>query len=330
MSDETERSTSPEYTDWCGTMRGHNALLDTTPDYAENRALIEETASAYERAHESGERRTAREGVIDIPVVVHVVHSTDEQNISDAQIRSQIDVLNRDFRKQNLDVGNVPQAWRNIVADARIGFHLAGTDPLGQPTNGITRTRTSVASFDAPDPNSPDPEKRTDNKVKFAQSGGQNAWPADAYLNIWVCQLTRGLLGYAQFPGGPAATDGVVITHTGFGTNGTATAPFNGGRTTTHEIGHWLNLRHIWGDKRGCAGDDFVADTPNQEGPNFGTPAFPHVTCNNAPNGDMFMNFMDYTDDVAMFMFSAGQVARMESTFENARRTFATRQLVMA
>jgi hypothetical protein len=310
-------------------MRSHNALLDTKPDYAANRALVEETASAYELAYESGERRTAREGVIDIPVVVHVVHNTDAQNISEAQIRSQIDVLNRDFGKKNPDVSKVPQVWGNIVGDARISFHLATTDPLGTSTSGITRTRTSVTSFAAPDPNSPDPDRRTDNKVKFTQAGGQDAWPANTYLNIWVCQLERGLLGYAQFPGGPAATDGVVITHAGFGTNGTAQAPFNGGRTTTHEIGHWLNLRHIWGDERNCAGDDLVADTPKQEGPNFQKPAFPHVTCNNGPNGDMFMNYMDYTDDEAMFMFTAGQVARMDATFENARKSFAVRQAVL-
>ncbi|GAP46200.1 zinc metalloprotease [Streptomyces azureus] len=328
MSDESSlRSASPEYIDWCATMRNHRQLLDTKPDYAENCVLLEEAASAYE----SGERRVAREeGVIDVPVVVHVVHNTDEQNISDAQIRSQIAVLNDDFGKKNPDISKVPTVWQSVAGDARIRFHLATADPLGRPTTGITRTRTSVTSFAAPDPNSPDPEKRKDNKVKFSQSGGQDAWPANAYLNIWVCQLTRGLLGYAQFPGGPASTDGVVVTHTGFGTNGTAARPFNGGRTTTHEVGHWLNLRHIWGEQRGCAGDDLVADTPNQEGPNIESPAFPHVTCSNGPNGDMFMNYMDYTDDAAMFMFTEGQVARMHSTFQNARKSFAARQAVLA
>ena len=129
-----------------------------------------------------------------------------------------------------------------------------------------------------------------------------------------MCQLGGGLLGYAQFPGGPAATDGVVILHTAFGTTGTAAAPFNLGRTATHEIGHWLNLRHIWGDDgNGCTGDDFVADTPNAAGPNTGMPAFPHVTCGNGPNGDLFMNYMDYTDDAGMFMFTNGQVTRMQA-----------------
>jgi hypothetical protein len=138
-------------------------------------------------------------------------------------------------------------------------------------------------------------------------------------LNIWVCTLGGGLLGYAQFPGGPLATDGVVILNTAFGTSGTATAPFNRGRSATHEIGHWLNLRHIWGDTEHCEGTDFVTDTPNAKQPNFGKPTFPHVSCSNGPNGDMFMNYMDYTDDDSMFMFTAGQVTRMSATLDGPR-----------
>ncbi|MEV0695575.1 zinc metalloprotease [Streptomyces sp. NPDC050388] len=298
------RVTFPDYSRWCGAMEVHRRLLDQNPEYAGNRALVEDTAAEYE----AGKSMTAREGVTSIPVVVHVVHNTPQQDISDAQITSQIDVLNQDFRKKNPDVTDVPPVWKSIAADARIEFHLATTDPLGQPTNGITRTPTLLRDFD------------TDDTVKFSLGGGQDAWPANTYLNIWVCQLRSGLLGYAQFPGGAAATDGVVITHTGFGTTGTATAPFNGGRTATHEIGHWLNLRHIWGDDGdGCTGSDFVADTPNQAGPNMGVPGFPKTSCSNAPNGDMFMNYMDYTDDAAMFMFTKGQVARMDAILDNAR-----------
>ncbi|HKG22285.1 MAG TPA: zinc metalloprotease, partial [Blastocatellia bacterium] len=148
---------------------------------------------------------------------------------------------------------------------------------------------------------------------------GKAPWPTDRYLNLWVCNLGGGLLGYAQFPGGPAETDGVVITHRGFGTNGTAQAPFNLGRTATHEVGHFLNLRHIWGDTEDCSGTDFVADTPNAAGPNFAKPIFPKVSCRNGPNGDMFMNYMDYTDDDSMFMFTAQQVARMHATLEGFR-----------
>ncbi|MEU1256465.1 zinc metalloprotease [Streptomyces chartreusis] len=306
------RATSADYSRWCGAMEVHRRLLTVNPEYAGNRAVIENTAFSYETQR----REAARQGVIDVPVVVHVVHNTPEQNIDDAQINSQIDVLNQDFRAGNADVNQVPPVWRDLVADARLQFHLARTDPLGRTTDGITRTQTSVTAWD------------TDDLVKFSLSGGRDAWPADVYLNVWVCRLRGGLLGYAQFPGGAASTDGVVITHSAFGTRGTASAPFDGGRTAVHEIGHWLNLRHIWGDDdEGCSGSDFVADTPNQAGPNLGSPTFPTATCGNAPNGDMFMNYMDYTDDAAMFMFTKGQAARMDATLDNARLTL-TRQAV--
>src|SRR5205085_7351896 len=140
--------------------------------------------------------------------------------------------------------------------------------------------------------------------VKYTANGGHDAWNRDQYLNIWVCDLS-GKIGYAQFPGGPAATDGVVIDYQAFGTLGTASIPFHLGRTATHEIGHWLNLRHIWGDAN--CGDDLVADTPTQQTDNGGCPSFPHVTCSNGPNGDMFMNYMDYVNDNCMNMFTAGQ-----------------------
>ncbi|HEY9611633.1 zinc metalloprotease [Allocoleopsis sp.] len=293
----------------CGTMSVHYRLLTTDLTYARNRREIENRTLEYARRGFDA----ARSGITVIPVVVHVVYNTPEQNVSEEQIRSQIDVLNRDFRKQNSDIASIPAAFQPLAADARIEFVLATTDPNGNPTNGITRTATTATGF------------ADDDRVKSAATGGANPWPSDRYLNIWVCQMSGGLLGYAQFPGGPAATDGVVITHTGFGTIGTAAAPFNLGRTTTHEIGHWLNLRHIWGDDgNGCNGSDFVNDTPNQAGPNFGKPSFPRVTCSNGPNGDLFMNYMDYTDDAAMFMFTAGQVVRMQAVLDNERASIGT------
>ena len=287
----------------CGTMLVHERLLRTDPSYLSARVASEN------RAWEAATFRIAgRTGITVIPVVVHVVYRTNTQNIADTQIQSQIEVLNRDFRKTNPDAASTPAAFSALVADARIEFELATTDPQGNPTTGITRTQTNVASFGS------------DDGVKSAGSGGVDAWPADRYLNIWVCELGGGLLGYAQFPGGPAATDGVVILHSGFGTNGTAAAPFNLGRTATHEIGHWVNLRHIWGDDgSGCSGDDFVTDTPNQAGSNTGMPSFPRVSCNNGPNGDLFMNYMDYTDDAGMFMFTHGQVTRMQATLDGDR-----------
>lgn len=288
----------------CGAQEEHRRLLNDDPAYAARRAEIETMAWMYRTGD-----RLARAGVTRVPVVVHVVWNTQAQNISEAQVQSQIDVLNRDYRKTNPDVANVPAVWQNVAADSQIEFFLATTDPNGHATTGITRTQTQTASF-----------PQSGNPVKSAATGGADPWPADRYLNVWVCQLGDGLLGYAQFPGGPANTDGVVILHSAFGTNGTAAAPFNLGRSATHEIGHWLNLFHIWGDDgTGCNGTDEVDDTPNAAGPNFGCPAFASVTCGNGPNGDMFMNYMDYTDDACMFMFTAGQVTRMRATLDGPR-----------
>jgi hypothetical protein len=243
----------------CGTMQVHERLLRTVPGYREARNASE--THAWRSALLPGV--IARTGYTKIPVVVHVVYETNDQNISDEQVKSQIDVLNADYRQKNADSGLVPSVFQLVMADARIEFSLATTDPGGNPTNGITRTQTTTNSFS------------DDDAVKSAATGGADAWPDDSYLNIWVCNLGGGLLGYAQFPGGPAATDGVVILHSAFGTVGTATAPFHLGRTATHEIGHWLNLRHIFGDDGGgCWGDDFVSDTPNQGGPRI--LALPH------------------------------------------------------
>jgi len=293
----------------CGTMPVHERLLRSDPEYRRLRIVSENHHIEFRLRR----GMLARTGITRIPVVVHVVHKTAAQDISDAQVKSQIDVLNRDFRKTNGDLNKIPAPFKALAADARIEFVLADKDPSGNPSTGITRHSTTAASFS------------DDDKVKHAASGGADAWPRDKYLNLWVCQLGGGLLGYAQFPGGNAATDGVVITHTAFGTVGTAAAPFNLGRTATHEIGHWLNLRHIWGDDGGgCNGDDFVVDTPNQADHNFGKPAFPHLSCSNGPNGDMFMDYMDYTDDDSMFMFTAGQVERMQACLDGDRTGLGT------
>lgn len=214
---------------------------------------------------------------------------------------------------RNSDIGSVPEPFRTFCSDSYVEFKLACKDPRGKPTNGITRTKTDVNSFD------------TDDTVKYSSKGGTNAWPSDKYLNMWVCKLGGGILGYAQFPGGPNETDGVVITYTAFGNMGTAASPFNLGRTATHEVGHWLNLYHIWGDdswlpeSEKCNGSDNVDDTPNQKEENYGRPTFPHISCNNGPNGDMFVNYMDYTDDGSMYMFTKGQVSRIEATLNGPR-----------
>ncbi len=248
-------------------------------------------------------------GVITIPVVVHVVYNNSTENISDAQIQSQIAVLNADFRRLNADASSTPSVFLPVAADSEIEFCLATVDPNGNPTTGITRTATSVTAFST-----------TSNNVKFNSTGGKDAWPAGSYMNMWVCDISGSILGYAQFPGGNAATDGVVIDYAYFGTIGTATAPFNLGRTATHEVGHWLNLRHIWGDG-GCSVDDFVSDTPVAGAPNYtGSPCtFPGPNSCNSGAGDqpdMFQNYMDYSDDACMNLYTQGQKTRMRALFD--------------
>jgi len=274
-------------------MAAHMLLLERFPQFRANLMRLERATSKRREARFD----LAAAPVVVIDTVVHVVHSRAAENISDAQIESQIAVLNADFRGANPDMKKVPAPWAGLASDARISFRLAD----------VTRTATKVAGFS------------TDDGVKSAAGGGIAPLDTATHLNLWVCPLSGGLLGYAQFPGGPPATDGVVINTLAFGTTGTAQAPFDLGRTATHEVGHYLNLRHIWGDTPDCSGGDGVADTPNCEGPNYGTPAWPTITCNNGPNGDMFMNYMDYVDDAAMFMFTAQQVLRMRTALETAR-----------
>ena len=281
----------------CGAMAAHMLLLEKHPAFRARQFRLEQ---------DTQKQRTVALDVAKFPlarikVVVNVVFRTATQNISDAQIESQIKVLNQDFRRTNADRSKTPTAFKGLVSDARVEFAL----------HKVTRTQTTRASFGI------------DDGVKKASAGGVAPLDPRKFLNLWVCALSGGLLGYAQFPGGPTATDGVVINYRAFGTSGTAAAPFNKGRTATHEVGHFLNLRHIWGDTEDCSGSDLVADTPNAAGPNFGAPKFPKVSCNNGPNGDMFMNYMDYVDDAAMFMFTQAQAARINATLAGPRKKIA-------
>ena len=278
----------------CGAMAAHMLLLEKHPNFRARQFKLEQDTQRQRAV----ERAVTVFPIARIRVVVHVVYRLASQNISDAQIQSQLKVLNQDFRAANTDRNKTPAAWKGLVSDPRIEFVL----------HRVTRTQTTRASFGI------------DDGVKKSSGGGVPPLDPRKFLNIWVCALSGGLLGYAQFPGGPTATDGVVINYRAFGTSGTAQAPFNKGRTATHEVGHFLNLRHIWGDTEDCSGSDLVADTPNAAGPNFGAPNFPKVSCNNGPNGDMFMNYMDYVDDVAMFMFTTQQVLRMRTALAGPRR----------
>ncbi len=281
----------------CGAMEqlAHQIALD--PDFKARRERIEAQTFDYVRRTPSVSARS----VITIPVVVHVLYNSTRDNISDAQILSQIDALNRDFRKLNAESGSIPAAFQSVAADANIEFCLAKRQPNGLPTSGIERLASSNTSWQAND------------NMKRAQAGGLDAWDASRYLNIWVCALGGGALGYGTFPGAPLSIDGVVIDYRYFGTYNTR-APFHLGRTATHEVGHWLNLFHIWGDAN--CGDDHCDDTPTHHGANYGCPTYPYIQTNcNGSNTEMTMNFMDYTNDACMYMFTNGQKARMLSLF---------------
>ncbi len=230
-------------------------------------------------------------GKVVIPVVVNVLYKTTAENISDAQIQSQIDVLNKDFTATNPDFSNTPSEFAGVAANVGITFELV-------KINRKSTTKTSWGTRDA---------------MKKTKQGGLDPTSPSNTLNLWACTIGGGILGYAQFPGGSAATDGVVIDSKYFGLTGTASYPYNLGRTASHEVGHWMNLRHIWGDA--SCGNDLVADTPVHKTSNFGVPTYPYAsTCLPAHN-EMTMNYMDYTDDRGMFMFTNGQKARMTALF---------------
>ncbi|MCC7245036.1 MAG: zinc metalloprotease [Saprospiraceae bacterium] len=230
--------------------------------------------------------------LVTIPVVFNVLYKTAAQNISAAQIQSQINVLNADYGATNGDYNNTPALFQGVRSgDIGIAFTL----------QNVVRKSTTKTSW------------TTNDAMKKSAQGGINPTDPANVLNIWVCNMGGGILGYAQFPGGPLATDGVVLDDNATGNTGTAAAPYGLGRTATHEVGHWLNLRHIWGDA--TCGSDLVSDTPTHNTSNGGCPAYPHYsTCSGTPV-EMTMNYMDYTYDACMYMFTQGQKTRMQAVF---------------
>jgi hypothetical protein len=242
-------------------------------------------------------------GKIQIPVVVNVLYRTAAENISLTQIQSQINVLNADFNAANSDYNLVPTLFSGVKSNVGISFVL----------DQVIRKSTTKTSWGTRD------------NMKKSTKGGLNPTSPTTKLNLWVCTIGGGILGYAQFPGGSSATDGVVIDplYVGVTSNSGSSYPYNLGRTATHEVGHWLNLRHIWGDA--TCGNDLVADTPSHNAANYGVPTYPHYsTCSGTPV-EMTMNYMDYTDDRGMYMFTTGQKARMDAIFVSggARNSFA-------
>jgi len=293
---------------FCGTADYLNELKKNNSTITKNQELLESRIQQFIADNSNGGQRM----VYRIPVVVHVVYNNSDENISDAQVQSQIDVLNEDYRKLNTDANLTPSIYQSLAADCEIEFCLATRTIDNLPTNGITRTQSSAASFGL------------GNAVKQEATGGKAAWNSTRYLNIWVCDLTDPILGFATLPGTASVPfDGVVIDYKAFGRVGNLSATYNKGRTCTHEVGHWFNLVHNWGDDENsgdnCAGTDNVNDTPNQAGPRYGCPTFPLATCGNS--GDMSMNYMDYTNDACMYMFTTGQKNRMIAAINSSRST---------
>jgi len=312
----------------------HEAMLaqeEKTPGYL---AGVNEV---FDRAKLIGSQDRA--DVLTIPVVVHIVFNTAAENLPDSVIYNQIATLNADYRRLNADADNVRDTFNTIVGDTFIEFQLAAFDPDGNPTNGITRTNTDVTSFFSL-------ALSPAEGVKSAAEGGIDPWDQSRYLNIWVCDMslfgTVFLLGYATPPDGlphwPEGSvdglgDGVVIQYEAFGSNNPNPLVAGGGtidvrgRTATHEVGHYLGLRHIWGDGD-CAEQDGVDDTPNAIDQS-GSCDLEANTCVDAILGlgdlpDMVENYMDYSPETCQNSFTLGQVALMRGVLEVERFDLVT------
>lgn len=290
----------------CGIMEYTQWQISQDPGLGERLKNVEKELQ-QSLAIQKMAKMQSNDTVYTIPVVVHVVWRTNAENISDEQILSQIKILNDDFGRSNADTLNTPAIWQKVGTKLPFRFQLAKVDPQGQPTSGIVRVKTHVSSFSTTD------------AAKRSTKGGDDAWDVSRYLNIWVCNLGSNLLGYGEFPSGiKSNTYGLICNYNAFGNMGAARYPYNQGRTATHEIGHCFNLFHIWGDDNGaCTGTDYVDDTPNQGDQNYGCNKFPKMDkCAPDSNGVMFMNYMDYSDDACLNMFTKGQADRMVTTMK--------------
>ena len=318
----------------CGTVEAVNWRNAHAPGYSE---AVDAT---YEQVKHLITEKAASEPtpVYQIPVVVHIVYNTPEENISSDQVYTQIARLNRDYRRLNEDTADTRAEFKPIAADAGIEFYLAGVDPDGNPTGGITRTQTDRTEF------TPDFFGGGLDDVKQSTLGGVDSWDTDKYLNIWVCDLLGDnaffqVLGFAyppatapNWPANSSASDpayeGVVVHYQVFGDDSPlATGQLSvadKGRTAVHEVGHFLGLRHIWGDALfgdGCTEDDGLEDTPNASANAGQTCNFSNNTCTDSPVDfpDMIENYMDYAEERCMNMFTQNQVDIMRSMLETAR-----------
>lgn len=294
----------------CSTTEYLEHKFEAHPELKEQRAQVKQELQSL---MESNKFRTNADGDLVIPVVIHIVYNSNGQNLPDSRITSQMQTLNDDYNMLNDDLDEVPAEFQSVIANIGIEFCLAKTDPNGNATNGVIRKETSVDGFSI-----------GADDIKHDSQGGSNAWDTDRYLNIWVGDISSGLLGYATPPGAASpGEDGVVIDWTNFGT--TSSSQYNRGRTATHEVGHYFNLEHIWGDGP-CFADDEVDDTPAQGTEYYNKPDYPQTTCNSS---DMFMNYMDYVDDEAMHMFTLGQKVRMLAALNGARSSLLNNNLAL-
>jgi len=295
--------------DRCGTMQNLEIKWQANPQLKQqfetertrfNTALREGMYRLSAIQQQQNGNRTA----LVVPVVFHIV-LTNPAIVTDAQIQAQLDTLNRDYAGLNGDSVVIPSYFKSLFGKSAIQFCLAQQTPAGEPANGIDRVTTTKASF-----------SNTDDGVKHSASGGVDIWDPSSYYNVWICVLSNGILGYGTFPGtGNANEQGVAMDYRSL--PGGSLTQFNGGKTLTHETGHYFNLYHIWGDDNGaCTGTDFVDDTPNQG--NSSSTCISGIktdNCTTSGNGIMYQNYMDYTYDNCLVMFTAQQVTRMESAF---------------
>jgi len=255
-------------------------------------AAIQQAESFIQRVIASPSTSRLENGIIKIPVVIHNLYHTSDQKITNEQAIAQLDLLNKAFRRKNADTVKTPAVFKPVAADCEIEFHLATADPMRRSTTGIVRKYTPVTTW------------VMDDKMKSSATMGDDPWDSRLYLNIWVCQMDR-FAGFSTVPGSDAKLDGIVLGLAAFG--GTQ-------KTIIHEAGHWMGLKHIWGDE--YCGDDGVSDTPKQASYTVGCPSNVRVTCGNSPTGDMYNNYMDFTNDACMNLFTKGQKARMQAVFE--------------
>lgn len=300
----------------CGTVEYNREL--------HKKGIVQETEAEFESwlAGLKASRKAVSPTSYNIPVVVHIIHNGEPvgsaKNISDAQVLSQIKVLNNDFQRLNADAVRTPSAFGQAAGSMNIRFVLATTDPTGKPTTGIVRVKGNQTGY-----------SRSENEKAKALS----FWPSENYLNIWVCNLTD-YYGFTQFPISTLSglsssgefysrtTDGIIVSYASFGSvnDGAFNLDnrYNEGRILTHEMGHFFGLRHIWGDEVDCSSTDFVDDTPAHSAPTESCPSGILADC--TPQGRMYQNYMDYTYDDCMNLFTHGQVERMKLVLENSPR----------